>query len=80
MEKLRRERPEEFWISPPCTLWSSINTLNNATKDNKYRQQRRREREKQKKEFLKFSRDVYDEQLHGERHAHLEHPRYADSW
>ncbi|CAK0840096.1 unnamed protein product [Prorocentrum cordatum] len=79
-EKLRRERPEEVWISPPCTLWSSINPLNDASKDNRYRQQRRREREKQKKEFLKFSRDIYNEQQKNERNAHLEHPRYATSW
>ncbi|CAK0792453.1 unnamed protein product [Prorocentrum cordatum] len=79
-ERLRRERPEEVWISPPCTLWSSINTLNDASKDNRYRQQRRREREKQKIEFLKFSRDIYDEQQKNERNAHLEHPRYATSW
>ncbi|CAK0874691.1 unnamed protein product, partial [Prorocentrum cordatum] len=79
-EKLRRDRPEGVWISPPCTLWSTINTLNDASEDDRYRRQRRREREKQKKDFLKFSREIYDEQLRNERDAHLGHLRYAASW
>ncbi|CAK0898077.1 unnamed protein product [Prorocentrum cordatum] len=80
MRELVKKRPEEVWIAPPCTVWSMINTLAEANKSNEYRQRRRKERAKQQREFLRFSREIYEAQQQAERHAHLEHPRYVASW
>ncbi|CAK0798341.1 unnamed protein product, partial [Prorocentrum cordatum] len=75
-----KKRPEEVLVAPPCASWSTIGALAEANKSSECRLQQRGERAKQQREFLKFSRDIQEAQQQAQRHAHIEHPRYATSW
>eukprot|EP00959_Pyramimonas_sp_CCMP1952_P015981 338027-Pyramimonas_sp.AAC.1 len=70
MRELAKKRPEEVWMARPCAAWSTMSALAEANESNEYRRRRRRERAKQKRDFLWFSREIYES----------ERPRCATSW
>ena len=70
--------PDFVWLSPRCTEWSPLQSLNALTEERK--QALQAERDYQEKVHLKMCRRSYLKQRREGRHAALEQPRYAVSW
>ena len=72
------EAPDEMWLSPKCTLWSTMQNINVKTEDDRLHLKARRQEDHEK--HLKFCRRAYLGQVRRGSHAHIEHPAHALSW
>ena len=70
--------PDEVFMSPKCTLWS---TMQNIAVKTEADAQRLRERRNEDHEIhLKFCTRLYKSQVRRGQHAHIEHPRDSKAW
>ena len=78
LQLLEDELPDEVFMSPTCGPWSRFQALSATTEEKK--QELRELREWHHRTHLGFVRRVYEKQVSGARHAHVEQPATALSW
>ena len=79
MEWVRRMRPEEIFMAPPCGPWCRWQSVNKAMVKG-FAMRLERMRRESRSCFLAFCRQVYLEQHRAGRNCTIEQPWTAESW
>ena len=72
------EEPNEIFMSPKCTLLSTMQSINMKTEEDCIELQEKRWLDHEV--HLKFCRRLYLNQVRGGRHGHIEHPSKPKAW
>ena len=80
IDKCLHDEPDEIFMSPVCSLWSTLQELNVAQHGQAYVDKLRSVQEMHHECFLKLCRHLYNIQQAAGRHAHIEQPLHAGSW
>ena len=78
LELQAEDEPDEIFMSPKCTLWSTMQSINMKTEEDCVELQEKRWLDHEV--HLKFCRKLYMSQVRGGRHAHIEHPSKSKAW
>ena len=79
MDWVRRMRPDEIFMAPPCGPWCRWQSVNKAMVKG-FSQRLERMRKASRANFLAFCRQVYLEQYKNGRNCTIEQPWTAESW